>query len=606
MTSVLESGGYTLQSEVTDSPELFRELLEKAEFDVILADFNLRDWTAINALEILKSSGKHIPLIVVTGAIGDEGAAECLKHGAADYILKDRPARLPIAVERAVEEERLREERKRAEEALRESSRKYRQLYRSMTDGFVRVDMGGRIIEANDAFTRMVGYTEKELLGLNYQDLISGKSHTFDADTINEHVLTRGYSECYLKEYRRKCGAIISVEARKYLVQDESGNPCGMWTMVRDITERKQAEEAIRQSHAKLEQQTHQLRLLAEMGEMLQASSTPADAYAVTARFAQTLIPASSGAMYVHAASRDNLEVVLRWGKPQLNGPDFLAADQCWGLRTGKVHLVEDSQTGLVCRHLPEPQPAFYLCAPMIAHGETLGLLHLQMPPPDQPSSEAAVPESLDITWPVKTMAERLALALADMDLRETLRAQSICDPLTGWYNRRYMQETLEHDIRRASRTNHPLSLLMLDIDHFKEFNDSFGHEAGDVTLKSLCQIVKKMIRSDDIACRYGGDEFVLILPDSSPAVVPQRVEEMRVAAGTAEIQYQGHLLKPLTVSFGIAAYPADARTSHELLRAADTALFRAKSEGRNRVGTHGKLAVEATYDPRNSANSAR
>jgi len=188
-----------------------------------------------------------------------------------------------------------------------------------------------------------------------------------------------------------------------------------------------------------------------------------------------------------------------------------------------------------------------------------------------------------------------LALALADMDLRETLRAQSICDPLTGWYNRRYMQETLEHDIRRASRTNHPLSLLMLDIDHFKEFNDSFGHEAGDVTLENLCHIVKTLIRSEDVACRYGGDEFVLILPDSSPELAAQRAEEMRIAARNAEIPYQGHLLKPLTVSFGIATYPADARTSHELLRAADTALFRAKSDGCNRVRMYGKTPEPPT-----------
>ena len=345
--------------------------------------------------------------------------------------------------------------------------------------------------------------------------------------------------------------------------------------------------------------------LLAEMGEMLQASSTPADAYAVTARFAQTLIPASSGALFVHSSSRDNLEVVLRWGEPHPNEPDFLAADECWGLRTGRVHSVEDPRTGLLCRHLPAPPPAYYLCAPIIAHGETLGLLHLRICRDHQASSNAALPESMELTWPIKTMAERLALALADMKLREALRAQSICDPLTGWYNRRYMQETLERDIRRASRTKRPLSLLMLDIDNFKEFNDSFGHQAGDVALQNLCQVVKALIRSEDVACRYGGDEFVLILPDSSPELAAQRAEEMRIAARNAEMQYQGHLLKPITLSFGIATYPADARTSHELLRAADTVLFRAKREGRDRVRTHGK-ASEAKHDPRSSANSAR
>jgi diguanylate cyclase (GGDEF)-like protein len=328
------------------------------------------------------------------------------------------------------------------------------------------------------------------------------------------------------------------------------------------------------------------------MGEMLQASSTPVDAFAVAARFTQTLIPASSGALFVHSASRENLEVVLRWGKLCPNEQDILVPDECWGLRTGRMHLVEDSQAGLLCRHMPEPPPACYLCAPMVAHGDTLGLLHLRINRDHHALSKEAVAGPLELTWPVRTMAERLALALADMKLREALREQSICDPLTGWYNRRHMQEMLERDIRRGSRTKRPLSLLIFDIDNFKEFNDSFGHEAGDVALQNLCQIVKTLIRSEDVACRYGGDEFVLILPDSSADLAAQRAEEMRAAVGHAEIRYQDHLLKPMTLSFGIATFPADARTSHELLRVADTALFRAKSEGRDRVRLHAQASA--------------
>jgi diguanylate cyclase (GGDEF)-like protein len=225
----------------------------------------------------------------------------------------------------------------------------------------------------------------------------------------------------------------------------------------------------------------------------------------------------------------------------------------------------------------------------MIAHGETVGLLHLRMSRAVQAPSDATVSGLMDLTWPVRTLAERLALTLAEMKLREALRAQSICDPLTGWYNRRHMQESLDRDIRRASRANRPLSLLMFDIDHFKDFNDSFGHEAGDVTLQNLCQILKALIRSEDVACRYGGDEFVLILPDSSAELAAERAENMRIAVGREEMLYHGRLLKPMTLSFGIASYPADGRTSHELLRAADTALYRAKTEGRDRVRKHAR-----------------
>jgi diguanylate cyclase (GGDEF)-like protein len=333
------------------------------------------------------------------------------------------------------------------------------------------------------------------------------------------------------------------------------------------------------------------------MGDMLQASAIPADAYAVTTRFAQTLIPASTGALFVYSASRNNLEVVMRWGEPHQNEQDFLASDECWALRSGRLHLVEDPHTGLLCRHLPEPPPTCYLCAPMIAHGETLGMLHLRMSRHNSASSEAKLPESSELTWLARTIAQRLALALADMRLRETLRAQSICDPLTGWHNRRYMEETLEREIGRAARNRRPLAVIMLDIDNFKEFNDLFGHEAGDVALQNLCQMLKTHVRSEDVACRYGGDEFVLVLPDTSAELAAQRVEDMRITVGNREMQFRGQMLRPMTLSFGIATFPTDGRTSQDLLRASDTALFRAKSEGRDRVRLHGQGSEPATGD---------
>jgi diguanylate cyclase (GGDEF)-like protein len=331
------------------------------------------------------------------------------------------------------------------------------------------------------------------------------------------------------------------------------------------------------------------------MGEMLQASSIPEDAYGVISRFAQTLIPASSGALFVLSASRNNLEVVLRWGEPHQNEKDFLAPDECWALRTGRLHLVEDPRTDLVCRHVTWSLTTCYLCAPMIARGETLGLLHLRVSGHNRDSSEDALPKSRELKWLAGTLAERLAMTLADMRLRETLRAQSICDPLTGWFNRRFMEETLDREIRRAARNKSSLAIIMLDIDNFKEFNDSFGHEAGDVALRDLCQVLKTHVRSEDVACRYGGDEFVLILPDISGEVAVQRVEEMQIAAGRMEIQYHGHALRPMTLSFGIASFPANGRTSQELLRASDTALFRAKSEGRDKVRLYGEASEPAT-----------
>jgi diguanylate cyclase (GGDEF)-like protein/PAS domain S-box-containing protein len=467
-------------------------------------------------------------------------------------------------------------------------------IVESSAESIMRQGLDNTILSWNKAAEYIYGYSAEEAIGRSVS-LIVPPDRMHELQDLVGRVHLGGSVQSYETVRVRKDGTEIDIALTLSPVPDRKGRIVGVSSIARDITERKHAEEAIRQSHAKLERQTHQLQILAEMAEMLQASSVPEDAYAVTARFAQKLIPACSGALFVHSASRANLEVVLRWGERQPNEPDFLAAEECWGLRRGRMHLVENSYTGLLCRHLPEPPPDCYLCAPMIALGETLGLLHLRMSRSDRAAAEAALPGSLDLNWPVRPMAERLALTLADMKLREALRTQSICDPLTGWYNRRHMLDTLERDIRRSARTMRPLSLLMLDIDNFKEFNDSFGHEAGDVALQNLCQILKALIRSEDVACRYGGDEFVIILPDSSAELTAQRAGDMRIAVGRAEVQNQGHLLKPMRLSFGIATYPTDGITSHELLRAADSALFRAKSEGRDRVRLSGKVPAPTT-----------
>jgi diguanylate cyclase (GGDEF)-like protein/PAS domain S-box-containing protein len=474
-----------------------------------------------------------------------------------------------------------------SDEALRDAAA----VVESSADSIMRQGLDGKVLSWNKAAERIYGYTAEEAIGRPVSFLVPPE-RIEERQHLVERVKLGGSVQGFETVRIRKDGKLIDVALTLSPVRNRKEKIVGVSSISREITARKIAEEALRQSHAKLSRQTRQLRLLAEMGEMLQASSIPKDAYEVTARFAQSLIPASSGALYVHSASKENVEVVLKWGEPHLSEQDSLPTDQCWGLRTGRVHLVEDSHTGLICRHLPQPPPECFICAPMIAHGETLGLLHLQINPA---ALEALHPGFQELNWPVRSMAERLALTLSDMKLREELRAQSICDPLTGWYNRRHMQETLERDLRRASRTKQPLSLLIFDIDTFKEFNDSYGHEAGDVTLQNLCQIVKTLIRGEDVACRYGGDEFVLILPDSSTELAAQRAEEIRVAVRHAEIQYQGSLLKPMTLSFGIATYPSDARTARDLLQAADTALFRAKSDGRDRVRVHGKSSESAS-----------
>jgi diguanylate cyclase (GGDEF)-like protein len=183
-----------------------------------------------------------------------------------------------------------------------------------------------------------------------------------------------------------------------------------------------------------------------------------------------------------------------------------------------------------------------------------------------------------------RTVADSMSLALANIKLRLSLREQSIRDALTGLFNRRYMEESLDREIHRAVRHNVSVGIVMLDIDHFKRFNDTYGHPAGDVLLRELGRMLRIHIREADIACRYGGEEFTLILPEATLAVTEHRAEHIREAIKRIRVEVDGRTLPPVTVSAGVAVYPDHGLTGEDLLRAGDEALYRAKREGRDRV----------------------
>jgi diguanylate cyclase (GGDEF)-like protein len=181
-------------------------------------------------------------------------------------------------------------------------------------------------------------------------------------------------------------------------------------------------------------------------------------------------------------------------------------------------------------------------------------------------------------------VGERISLALANLRLRDVLRSQSIRDPLTGLFNRRYMEESLEREVRRAVRNDECVTLLMLDIDRFKQFNDTFGHQAGDTLLRALGDFLSQRTRGQDVACRYGGEEFVLILAGATADDGCKRAEFLRAELKQLTVQHARQVLGRITLSIGISAFPGHGATAEELLRAADQALYRAKAEGRDRV----------------------
>jgi diguanylate cyclase (GGDEF)-like protein len=218
----------------------------------------------------------------------------------------------------------------------------------------------------------------------------------------------------------------------------------------------------------------------------------------------------------------------------------------------------------------------------MMAQGETMGILHMRTG--GKASHQAAAYLTPSRQQLAEAMADRTALALANLKLRISLRQQSIRDPLTDLFNRRYLEETLDRELRRATRLQRPVGVVMMDLDHFKSFNDRFGHEAGDLLLRELGKLLKKHIRGGDVACRYGGEEFALILPDISMEDVRQRAEQLRAEIKDMDIKYREATLESITLSLGVAMFPDHGNTGSLLLRAADTALYEAKRMGRDRV----------------------
>jgi diguanylate cyclase (GGDEF)-like protein len=327
-------------------------------------------------------------------------------------------------------------------------------------------------------------------------------------------------------------------------------------------------------------ERTHEVELLRQLSELLQACATPDEAHAVMGQLCGRLFPDVAGAVLVTPASRDGLWAVAVWGPPLAVGRDRFQLDDCWALRRGRVYRVDVAGSSPVCPHLGEPTPEAFVCVPLAAQGETLGLFTLAVPPDavgDRGLGEARVRLAV-------TVAEQFALALANVRLRETLRGQSIRDPLTGLFNRRYMEETLDREMGRAQRERRPLSLILLDIDRFKHFNDTFGHEAGDTVLASLGMLLRAMSRVGDVACRYGGEEFVLILPEAPLPDARRRAEEIREAIRGLRVTHGGRPLEGVRCSMGVAAFPEHGDAGGALLRAADAALYRAKREGRDQV----------------------
>ena len=456
--------------------------------------------------------------------------------------------------------------------------------------GIVVLDRQGAIELANPAFERLFQWNKHELASIDIRATeILGDAGSDSTQVIGQILAGNALRKTVRQQ--RGDGKILDLALHgvPLLVR---GEVRGAYLIYEDVSEQTKASEKQRQ-HAEsldrlvkeLELRTKQTISLNEMGSLLASSGTVKEACDVVAKSVHKLFPdAPSGALYLFRSSRDLIEVAVRWGKSYASAPTF-PPDACWSLRRGLPHWSGYPGNEVACQHLTKSSTTESLCVPLVAQGNTVGVLHLEFESGAQLQGEFGRDSLRDPYQQLAiNAASQIALSLASLQLRETLRDQSIRDPLTRLFNRRFLEESLGRELHVAGRNRQSVAVLFLDLDHFKRFNDTFGHDAGDMVLQSLADLLRNFFRATDICCRYGGEEFAIILTESTSRDAAIRADALRLEVKGLRLQYKKQSLGPLTLSVGIAAFPEHGSTSEDLLKIADQCLYESKNRGRDIV----------------------
>lgn len=353
---------------------------------------------------------------------------------------------------------------------------------------------------------------------------------------------------------------------------------------VREHTELEESYKKLTASIKELEMKNEQITLMIDMSDIMLATNSLEELSNIMGKYAQQLLTFCSGYLYVMHPSKNYLEMVGRWGTPTTQEAIF-NPEQCWAIRLGRPHKIVKSHHELVCEHFHFEDDVMntIMCVPLMAQNDIYGLLYMEI-------AKESFTLNHDQQLLITAFAELTALALANVRLRDNLRHQSIRDPLTGLFNRRFLEDGLFKQKLRAKGEKSSFAILMLDLDHFKKINDTFGHDAGDMALKEVGSVLEHATRTGDLASRYGGEEFVLILHNMDLENAKIRAEQIRLEVTKIRLKYGAQPIGPISISIGIAMYPTDSEDTEKLIELADKALYAAKKKGRNTVVTFSML----------------
>lgn len=466
--------------------------------------------------------------------------------------------------------------------AVRESEERYRRLFETAKDGILILDGDtGIVTDVNPFLIDFLGYHRDEIVGKAFWEFGPFRDTAASKSKFRQlhHVEYLKYDNLPLESKTKEIKSVEFV-TNLYLAGGKRVIQCN----IREITDRVRAEDGARKEREEMEtlvvalkERDTEMQAINRMNDLLQTCTVKEEAYRVISLVADELFELRPGAVAIAHPMTQRLETVARWGGEHLMETSFDLQD-CWAIRRGQPHEVSDDKTGLPCTHFETaPQGGSY-CLPLTVQGETLGILTLTGKSAEGDTSRRNYHQLAE------SMGEAIKLSLSNLRLRERLNEQATHDSLTGLLNVRGIDEHLPRELHRATRSGAPLCIAMLDLDLFKLVNDKFGHHTGDSVLREVGAILTATLRRSDMAIRYGGEEFLIVLPDSEISGAVQRVEEIRTLIGKIVLPETPGGMGPITVSAGISIAGEHGNSGPELIRAADNALYAAKEAGRNRI----------------------
>lgn len=436
----------------------------------------------------------------------------------------------------------------------------------------------GQIIDCNRAVQRLLGFSKEDMVGKRDSEFLANREGALQIEQTDQELFAQGEGASIdvLESATGRDGKLRRFISTKSIYREPGTEQLCLSGVSIDVTKQLEIQENLQEANRslqavneKLDSASNEMEVIFQMSSAIYSAKSYEEIHQLTVVAANLLFKEVSGALYTISNSGTHAEMRCSWGTAP--SETIFAPDQCWSLRRGgTTNLLQKFGTGLACDHLQRPIEGSHLCAPLngvINTTSSFGVLYLHS---DSPISDAHQRIA-------KNLSLCISLALSNLELRDKLRDQALKDELTTLHNLRYLRERFPEETAYCDRKKMKLAFLLLDLDHFKAWNDMHGHDAGNHALRAVGRYLKTSVRQDSVVARWGGEEFCVILTGVTHEDAWRRAEEIREGIEQIELK-QGSL----TMSIGISFYPDHGETLESVFTAADTALYRSKTKGRN------------------------